>query len=358
MCDSVSINKVIEKPSDIIAVGLLSGGLDSVLAIKIIQSMGIQVYGLYIQIPFCSEKNKLSHDEVLETAKNYGIPLKVFKTGLDFIDIIRNPDHEYGSGINPCVDCKIYMLRRAKEYLEELHGDFVITGEVVGQRPMSQTIKAMNIIEKESGLVNKIVRPLTSPRLIKLEENILSQIDFSKLPNISGRSRKIQMELAKQFDIHKYSSGGGGCIITEKEFGSKLLDYFIHNEEDNLEEIELLKLGRHFRLSKKVKLVVGRFEQENNDLLKFEHLGTLIQPEEKGPVGLLQGEELSLSDIETACKIIGRYCKADLIHCSTINKDPVEKMKVVPFKDEDLEPFWIKTEILKSKRFWHEMRSD
>jgi len=274
------------------AVSLLSGGLDSVLATRIIKSQGIEVVGLHFTSPFKSRREKERGVQALKSADELGIRLIIKEKDLDFIEIIKNPKHGYGKNMNPCIDCRIYMLKIAKAIMEEEGADFVITGEVLGQRPMSQRRDTINIIEKESGLKGLILRPLSAiyfPETIPEQEGI---IDRSKLFNISGRSRSTQYELVKEFGLKEFGCPGGGCLLTEPVFSRRLKDLFKHDIDFNMKDVKLLSIGRHFRLDENTKVIIGRNKMENEMLSMFWSEGyNLVTPSGfTGPIGLIKGK--------------------------------------------------------------------
>lgn len=236
------------------AIGLVSGGLDGILAVRLIEGQGIEVVPVYFYFPFLRQNKPLI--------------CMIVDISEDFIRLLKKPRYGYGSNMNPCIDCRILMLRKAKELMPELGASFVLTGEVLGQRPMSQNKQSLLDIERDSGLEGLLLRPL-SARL--LPETIPEQngwVDRNKLLDLNGRSRKQQLALAEKFNITDYFKTGGGCLLTEKLFVNKLKDLIKYNEF-NISSIELLKIGRHFRLSDKAKLIVGRDKRENEQLFKI-----------------------------------------------------------------------------------------
>jgi tRNA U34 2-thiouridine synthase MnmA/TrmU len=255
------------------AVALLSGGLDSTLAVKLMIDQGIEVYALNFTSAFCTcdsgaRKESGCKSESRRVAEEFGIPIKVLLKGDDYIDVVRDPKHGYGKGINPCVDCRVYIFVRAKEYMEEIGASFIITGEVLGQRPMSQRRETMGIIERESGLEGLIVRPLCA---LQMEPTIPEKnglIDREKMLTIVGRGRRQQMDLADDLDINDYPCPSGGCLLTDKIFSKKVRDLLDHNEEVDKKDLLMLRIGRHFRHNGS-KVIVGRDEAENERLLKI-----------------------------------------------------------------------------------------
>lgn len=246
------------------ALGLLSGGLDSTLAVKLILEQGTSVEAINFVTPFCQCRKGGCGAQ--EAAKAFNIPLKVISAGPAYLRVVRNPKFGYGKNLNPCVDCRIFMLKRAKKYAKEIGAEFIFTGDVLGQRPMSQHHAALKLIEKEAGLEGKILRPLSGKLLPKTEAEEKGLINRDALRDISGRSRKAQIEMTKEFNISKYPCAGGGCLLTDKEFAAKLQDLFDHNKRVTVKEVNQLKVGRHFRFGEN-KITVGRNKAENDILL-------------------------------------------------------------------------------------------
>lgn len=297
------------------AVALLSGGLDSTLAVKMIIDQGIEVHALNFTSSFCTcssgarEKGGC-RSESKRVAEQFGIPLKVLTKGLDYIEIVRNPKHGYGKGINPCLDCRIYMYIQAKEYMEEIGASFIVTGEVLGQRPMSQRKDAMSIVERESGLEGLIVRPLCALQLEPTIPEKTGLVDRNKFLDVLGRSRKPQMELAEELNISDYPCPSGGCLLTDKIFSKKVRDLLVNKQDVTKKDLVLLKTGRHFRHMGN-KVIIGRDETDNIRLASFVQPGdTFIEPVGfAGPVALIcgaGGEEMH----EFAGGLIIRYAGA------------------------------------------------
>ena len=296
------------------ALALLSGGLDSTLAVKVMLDQGIEVEALNFISPFCTctGKNSGCKSEAVRVAAEFKIPIKVMNKGVEYLEIVRNPRHGYGKAMNPCVDCRIFLLRKAKEYMAESGADFVFTGEVLGQRPMSQRRHTLNIIERESGLAGLLLRPLSAKHFEPTIPEQEGWVDRSRLLAIQGRSRKEQFQLAAELDVKNYPCPAGGCLLTELSFVSKVKDIFDHCEELDPRDFRLLKLGRHFRLSRAAKLIVGRDDGENTLLengVKAEE-ATLRWLEGGSPLGVLLGN-VDDASLETAAKIVLRYTKAE-----------------------------------------------
>ncbi|MBI3318900.1 MAG: hypothetical protein HYZ90_07185 [Candidatus Omnitrophica bacterium] len=268
------------------AVAMISGGLDSTLAAKIMLEQGIELVGVYLSAPWgCCDKTK-----AMKVARQLNIPFRIVKLTQEYIQVIRSPKYGYGSSMNPCVDCRIYMFDKAKELMEETHASFLVTGEVLGQRPMSQMRHSMNVIERDAGLIRLVVRPLSAKALPVTLPEEKGIIDRGGLYGITGRSRKEQMELALRYGVVDYPNPAGGCLLTDQEFGNRVRDLFEHQEKVDIEDMELLRFGRHFRIGPSAKLIVGRNEEENATLEQYLAPGrALFEPDFSGPSVLLLG---------------------------------------------------------------------
>ncbi|HTP64091.1 MAG TPA: hypothetical protein VMJ66_01780 [Geobacteraceae bacterium] len=296
------------------ALALLSGGLDSTLAVKVMLDQGIAVEALNFISPFCTctGRNAGCKSEAVRVAAEFNIPIKVMNKGIEYLEIVRKPRHGYGKGMNPCVDCRIFILRKAREYMAECGADFVITGEVLGQRPMSQRRDTLRVIERESGLAGLLLRPLSAMHFEPTIPEREGWVDRNHLLAIQGRSRKEQMQLADELDVKNYPCPAGGCLLTELSFVSKVKDVFAHSYELDLRDFRLLKLGRHFRIGPRTKVIVGRDEKENT------LLESAMKPGEAAVRWIEGGSPLAVilgcSDdaaLETAAAIALRYTKAD-----------------------------------------------
>ncbi|NNG08377.1 MAG: tRNA 4-thiouridine(8) synthase ThiI [Desulfobacteraceae bacterium] len=242
------------------ALCVFSGGLDSMLASELIRAQGIEVLALFFETPF------FASPQARKSAESIALPIKVVDITDSHLGMLKNPKHGYGGHMNPCIDCHALMIRTAGEMLEQEGASFIITGEVMGQRPMSQNLKALSMVASESGFQKLILRPLSAKRLpITLPEE-KGWVDRERLLGFSGRSRKPQMELAERFHITEYPSPAGGCLLTDEVFSRRLKDLLLASPHLALREIELLKLGRHFRIGPLTKLVVGRNEKENHTI--------------------------------------------------------------------------------------------
>lgn len=298
------------------AIGLLSGGLDSQLAVRLMLRQGIEIVAVHFRTIFCRCTPKgCGRSNASKVATQLGIPYVEFDNTKEFLEILKNPPHGYGSGMNPCIDCRILMFKKVKEYMDQIGAGFIVTGEVLGQRPMSQHRKAMELIERESGLAGLIVRPLSCKLLPRTIPEINGWIDRDKLLGHSGRTRKVQMELAEEFGMKDYPCPAGGCLLTDPQFSKRLKESFQHNE-DTIDDIKLLMIGRHFRILDRMKLVVGRNEMENKQILNLSRNGDiLIEPVEvPGPTSLLRGKTNNKIDdyLRLVLSICARYCDGDV----------------------------------------------
>jgi tRNA U34 2-thiouridine synthase MnmA/TrmU len=288
------------------AIALLSGGLDSILAVKLIIDQGFEVIAVNMKTPFCTcdSKGKCYSDS---TAERFGIPLRRIQGGEDYLKMVKNPRHGYGKNMNPCIDCRIFLFSKAREVMEKEGADFVFTGEVLGERPMSQRRNAMSLIERESGLKGRVLRPLSAKLLeptIVEEEGI---VDRGALLDIQGRSRKPQLALAKEYGIDDFPTPAGGCLLTDEGFAGRVRESLAQGE-DSLRHMILLKVGRHFRLPSGAKAVAGRDQKENETLMQ------LSLPQElkltvhgyKSTYVLLLGEPTS-QDRSLAAALCARY---------------------------------------------------
>lgn len=287
------------------AIGLFSGGLDSACAIKVVQEQGIEVIAFHYSTPFMNVIKQ--NNNIEEQAKQLGVELKIISHEQKFIDIVKEPKHGHGKNINPCIDCKIFILREAVKYAKEVGAKFIFTGEVLGQRPMSQRYKTLMLIQKEAGLDGKLLRPLCAKLLPETEAEKKGYINREKLLEIQGRTRKQQMELAKKYKLEGFIGGNSGCKLTDKEYSKRVRDMFEHIPKPNLNDIQLLSLGRHFRAGNS-KILVGRDEIENDFLEDLKQKDDFVfqAKDIMGPSTLLQGEK-SEQAIELAAQLTARY---------------------------------------------------
>lgn len=302
------------------AVALISGGLDSLLAAKLMLQQGIHVEGINFFTGFCVEghthairkkdKSKPKRNNALWSAEQLGIKLHIIDIIDEYKDVLINPKHGYGANMNPCLDCKIFMVGKARQWMEENHFDFIITGEVMGQRPMSQRKDLLPVVVQESGADDRLLRPLCAKNLAPTLPEREGWVNRDALLDFSGRNRKPQMALAKKMGFEDYASPAGGCcFLTDKNYSRKLVDLWqAHNNKDyELDDIMLLKVGRHIRPMPHFKLIVSREEGENKFLSGYKKQFTTIETQScGGPLTLIDGET-SDEDIKLASRIAARF---------------------------------------------------
>jgi tRNA U34 2-thiouridine synthase MnmA/TrmU len=330
------------------AIALLSGGLDSTLAAKVVLDLGIELEALNFLTVFCTCTHRGETCLASQKAVSaLGIPLNVLNVSEEYLHVVKNPKHGYGSNMNPCIDCRIFMLKKAKAYMEEIGASFIVTGEVLGERPMSQRRDSMRLIEKEAGLDGLIVRPLSAKLLPASVPEKEGWVDREKLLKIQGRSRKPQIQLADHFGIRDYPCPAGGCLLTDPGFAKRIRDLMHHHSDFTLNDVHLLKMGRHFRLSPRLKLVVGRNEEENQKIQTFSEEGDILLKLFRfpGPLSLLRGEA-GEREIEQAAAITARYSKAkDLkkveVICKKAKEDGDRSLSVSPLSEKEIEELMI-----------------
>lgn len=282
---------------------LFSGGLDSILLVKILREQGIDVAGINFVSYFFNE------DVAVKAAKKLKLKLRIVDFSDEHLAIVKNPRYGYGKAMNPCIDCHLLMLRKAREIMRKEKFDLVATGEVLGERPMSQNKQALELIEEKSGLKGFLLRPLSAKLLEPTMAEKKGLIDGSKLFDISGRSRKKQMSLAKKWRIKEYPSPAGGCCLTDLQFAKRFKEMFKHWPDCQGKDVKLLKLGRHFWLDENL-IIVGRNEQENKEIREMSLKGDiLIEPKEfPGPSILIRGQKRILnSSLIKAKELVFRY---------------------------------------------------
>jgi len=279
------------------AIALFSGGLDSILAVELIRRQGIEVQALYIKTGFNSEdikvRLKLKNIEEIKavaTARKLGIPIITVDISDRYCKIIENPQYGYGKNANPCIDCRIEFLKVAKEFIDKGEFDFIITGEVVYQRPMTQKPSTMLFIDKKAGVKGLVLRPLSAKLLPITIPEKEGWVDREKLLDIKGRGRKRQIQLAKEFGLEEIPQPAGGCLLTDPQIAQRVFDQLEHKEWD-CEIASLIPIGRHFRLPTGAKLIISRNEYEANYLMRFKDRWYVYKPTIKGPVGLLLKEK-------------------------------------------------------------------
>lgn len=302
-------------------VALLSGGLDSQLAVKMMQEQGFEVSAVAIKTPFCDfDCGRGCGFEIRERADTLGVNLKTVYLGDEYIEMLKNPKHGFGSGMNPCIDCRAMMFKAAKKHMDEIGADFIISGEVLGQRPMSQHGPALKTIEKESDLEGYIVRPLSAALLPETIPEKNGLIKREHLGMIRGRTRRTQLAMAKEFGIENPPNAGGGCLLTDPAFAIRAKDLFQHIETPTTNDIDLLKIGRHFRLDEKTKLIVGRNKDENEIIKSLALPNDLIffAKDYVGPNSLLRGS-ITEDHTKLSASITLRYSDSPKKTGGTVN---------------------------------------
>jgi len=304
------------------AVALISGGLDSLLAARTVMEQGVHVEGINFFTGFCVEghthairqkdRARPKRNNALWSAEQLGIKLHIVDIIEEYKDVVINPKHGYGANLNPCLDCKIFMVSKAQEWIEQHGFDFIITGEVVGQRPMSQRKDTMPVVARDSGAGNRLVRPLCAKNLPVTLPEQEGWLDRDKLFGFSGRSRKPQMALAEKYGFDDYAQPAGGCcFLTDKQYSVKLEDLWKTRgrREYDLDDIMLLKVGRHLRPRPDFKIIVGREEGENRFLEGYRKRFVNMNPvSHVGPLVLLDGA-IDQSAIELAARLTARFSK-------------------------------------------------
>ncbi|MBI5461975.1 MAG: tRNA (5-methylaminomethyl-2-thiouridylate)-methyltransferase [Gammaproteobacteria bacterium] len=339
------------------AVALISGGLDSMLAAKAMLEQGIRVEGINFFTGFCVEGHthairrqdaaKPKRNNALWVAEQLGIKLHIVDVIEEYKDVVLNPKHGYGANLNPCLDCKIFMVHKALEWIDAHGFDFIITGEVVGQRPMSQRKDTMPVVARESGAEDRLVRPLCAQNLPATLPEREGWIDRERMYGFSGRSRKPQMALAKQYGFTEWAQPAGGCcFLTDEQYAHKLADFWQGRGERRyeLDDIMLLKVGRHLRPRPHFKMIIGREEGENNFLegyrKQFVHLRALSL---EGPLALIDGH-VDDSDLELAARLVCRFGKGrDAERVQVVITDlhgETRVMDVAPLSADDVPQAW------------------
>jgi len=319
------------------AIALLSGGLDSTLAILAVLKQGIAVRAIKFLTPFdCDVSNSSSNlRDPFPLARKYGFELEIHDLGERFLDMVKKPKHGYGKNMNPCIDCRIFMLSEASAFKDKTGADFIVTGEVPGQRPMSQKRDMLYHIDKEAGVVDYVLRPLCAKLLRTTIPEREGIVDRELLHDFSGRSRKPQMSLAKDFGLEEYPAPAGGCLLTEPNFARRLRELLAHDPSPSLKDIELLKIGRHFRFSRSCR------DQGENE--KIESLSAnrdcLLKVEDYGsPLAFVSGE-VTGEAVKAAASICARYSGAKNlsgVEVSVMREGSRGKLKVVPAPEEIL----------------------
>ncbi|MFO7904323.1 MAG: hypothetical protein R6U98_16790 [Pirellulaceae bacterium] len=305
----LAAEKVIRDWYNMRCVALLSSGLDSQLAVRLMLQQGIQVEAVHVRTLFTHDR-----DRTAEVANELAVPLTVLDQDDEYLDIVRSPRFGRGGGMNPCIDCRIYMVRRAFAFMNEINAQFVVSGEVVGQRPMSQKRRDLETISHHGGCFDVLLRPLSAKNLPPTRPEREGWVDRSKLYGFAGRGRRPLIKLARSLGMRTIPSPSSGCLLTDKHFSHKVFDLLRHQPSNGAWDFELLKHGRHFRYDDGVKVVLGRREEENR-VLEYLHAlpdatsSALVKPDDfRGPAGLIVGPT-SEGALRFARGLLLRYAK-------------------------------------------------
>lgn len=294
------------KEEEVKALVLLSGGLDSILAAKIVNDQDLLLQGVSFKNGFSTGAE---NRQAQLAGKEIGIEVETVELPDSYLKIIKSPHHGRGSAINPCLDCRIYMLNHARKYMKEHGYDFVVTGEVLGQRPMSQHRQGLELVEKKSGLEGLLLRPLSAKLLAETIPEKEGWVDREQLFEIQGRSRSRQLELAEEYGLEEFDQPAGGCLLTEEEYGHRVEEAFEHKGKDFMarEDFDLLKHGRHFRLPEGSKAIVGRDEDENQQLAELAGKHWKLEVKNHPSPLTLVSPEASHKDLQLAARLTARY---------------------------------------------------
>lgn len=340
------------------AVALISGGLDSMLATRLIQAQGIHVEGINFFTGFCVEghthairkvhRQRPKRNNALWVAEQLGIKLHIVDIVEEYKQVVLNPRHGYGANLNPCLDCKIFMVDRAKRWMEQHGFDFIITGEVIGQRPKSQKKSTMPVIAAESGADDRLLRPLCAQLLDPTLPEREGWVDRSQLEGFSGRSRKPQFALAARFGIEEWAQPAGGCcMLTDESYSARLRDHWAHREQRDydLDDIMLLKVGRHIRPRPHFKLIMAREEGEGNFMMGYRKRFVHLECQSHGgPLTLIEGE-VNGAELQLAARLVARYSQgrmADQVEIAVGYPDGErETLRVAPLVADDIPAEWV-----------------
>ena len=338
------------------AVALISGGLDSMLAAKVVLDQGVHVEGINFFTGFCVEghthairkkdKTRPKRNNALWVAEQLGIQLHIIDIIEEYKDIVINPKHGYGANLNPCLDCKIFMVGKAREWIKKNGFDFVITGEVLGQRPMSQRKDTMPVVARESGADDLLLRPLCAKNLAPTLPEREGWVERQDLHGFSGRGRKPQMALAQKFEIEDYAQPAGGCcFLTDKNYAKKLSDLWSAQGHKNyeLDDIMLLKVGRHLRPRPNFKMIIAREEGESKFLQGYKKIFVYMQTtSHNGPLVLIDGKP-GQDDLALAARITARYSQgreAESVQVSVVSDGVEQNFSVIPLPPQQIPQNW------------------
>lgn len=317
------------------AVALLSGGLDSMLAIRLMLEQGIEIHAMYFYFVFSHGNRDEAEKNIKKFTDPLKIPVEISDGTQELLSMVKSPQYAIGKNMNPCIDCRIFTLIKAGEFMNKIGAGFIVTGEVLGERPLSQRLDALKLIDRESGLEGLIVRPLSAKLLEPTRPEKEGILDRERLMSISGRRRVEQLSLARKFGIEEYQTPAGGCLLTDKGFSARLRDFLKHDIDSDMNNLRLLRIGRHFRVSDRLKLIVGRDEKENNMLLSMANPGDYIFDilDIPGAVGLARGR-VTEDDIGIMASILARYSDSDgdsvIVSYKALPSENWEKLPSMP----------------------------
>ena len=316
-------------------IGLFSGGLDSILAAKIIMAQGVEVTGVTCATPFFSpEKAKAAAEKI-------GLYLIEVDITKEHLDMLKSPRYGYGKNMNPCIDCHTLMLKIAGSIMEDRKADFIFTGEVLGQRPMSQTRQSLYVVAKNSGYQEYILRPLSALLLPETRPEIEGKVDRQRLLAIKGKGRKDQIAMARHYGIDRYPAPAGGCLLTDPIFSKRLRDLFRHSMDFDIRDIELLKYGRHFRINESSKAIVGRNSLENEALQRLSGEGDIVIhiAQFPGPTTMVPhgGDDITIHSAASLCALYSDAPKNEEVTASCRRGNSVSHLRVKAALRDDIE---------------------
>ncbi len=336
------------------AIALFSGGLDSTLAILAVLRQGVKVTALKFSTPFDHEiSNTPSYSaNLFLTAEKFGFDMRICEIPDQFLKMVTKPKFGYGKNMNPCIDCRILMLKAAKDFLERTEADFIISGEVLGQRPMSQRKDVLYLVDKEAEVTDYVLRPLSAKLLKITVPESTGIIKRDLLFDFRGRSRKPQMALARAFGLTDYPAPAGGCLLTEPHYACRLKDLLTYQPDPDLDDLSLLKIGRHFRFSPSCKIIVGRNKAENEKIWSLSAKGCLLKVEDYGSPTVLVVGEITDEALQVAASLCARYSdakKLSEVEVTVIKEGAMLKLRTAPYADEMIETLRIELKSAKHK---------
>ena len=336
------------------AIAMMSGGLDSSLVVEMMKEQNVDIHAVNFYTGFCvveskrgqgrtNKKGEPYRNEALRAAADAKVDVDLVDISEEYMEMVVKPKHGYGANANPCIDCRIFMLKRAKQIMEEEGADFVVTGEVLGQRPMSQRREPMSVIERASGLKGKILRPLSAKSLPPTDAEVEGLVDRTRLGRITGRSRKPQMAMAREIGLEDFPMPAGGCCyLADESYARRFYDYLDHRDVRRMtpRDAVVLATGRHFRIGDRAKAIVGRDEDENR-VLETHRIDEikLFAKDHRGPLTLLQGD-LGDEVLRRAAALTARYSdgkRLDEVRVGIEDDSGERIITVAPALEEELD---------------------